>query len=461
MSDQTIMAQTPIPASSTPVPPVILRDPRTAQVQGEYRPERGPEIATRVRLARHAQSAWAARTPRERSQLLHQFADRMERAIRTLVIGDCAERGVNTRQSRAEMEEAADIFRYYGGALRTSTAPMAMRWIQSHHSRVSYRPLGVVAAILPWNYPALMFAWRVAPILAAGNVVIVKPAEETPSLAMAFAQIAEEVFGPDVVQVVRGDRATGGILAAADVDAVAFTGSAEAGRSVAIACAPRPAYLELGGNCPAIFTDSAPEGSERDLIAAAFHNAGQSCAGPSRIITLSEHGSARIARAVRDYKGNQPVITETARNRILARVLEAAVYALDAVEQNMPLPMDGYYYPATAVFLSSGAQTPLRTAETFGPVVTVEQAESFDHALGLALDPSCHNDLAASVWTTDLEEAHQAGYVLGLHVGEVWVNCALAQTAELPHSGGNGVDLGAAALDQYRRPTTVTTRLER
>lgn len=433
-------------------------DPVDGTVIAQYAPGRDETVQGAVGAARAAFAAWAAVTPRERAIRLLALADAIENSPPPVVAADARERGIDTGTARAQFVEAADVFRFYAGAARASLGPTALRWVEHHHSRVSTRPLGVVGVILPWNYPALIAAWRLAPALAAGCTCVVKPAEQTPAFATHLAALARYHLGRDVVAVVLGDDETGALLAGAGCDAYAFTGSRAAGVAVARAAAPAPVSLELGGNCPAIFTDTAPPGSEHDLVGAAFFNAGQSCAAPSRVITLSEDGTARVLAAVRAYRGMQPLISQEARDRALREVKRSRGLHTYTVQDVRP-PAQGWHMRAAAAVVRAGAQMPLRQGETFAPVITVERADDFAHALALALDPSCGNDLAASCWTTDLHEAHAAGYVLGLHVGEVWINCHLVQTAELPHSGRGGVDMGAAALDQYRRPTTVTTRL--
>lgn len=439
---------------------VALHNPRTGERVGDYAPGRVAEIERAVHTAHGARSAWWALTPGERSRRMMRWARALSHATADLAKLEAQQRGIPLPQAQEEVAAAIDVIEFYAAAGRMGQTPAAGRWITGYHSRVSQRPLGVVGAILPWNYPMLMLAWRVSPALAAANAVIVKPAEETPAAITLAVKLAVEPLGAGVLSTVVGDRETGRLLGAAGLDGYAFTGSRAAGRDLQAAAAPAPVYLELGGNCPALFMDDAPDDAARLLIEAAFHNGGQSCAAPSRIITESAAGTERILEAVRASTAATPLISKAAVERTRSRIRDAARFTQNvAWQRELPGENGGFFQTGTAVVLGPGAQTELRVLETFAPVVTVEQATGRDHALGLALDPTCGNDLAASIWTRDLDWAHHAAYVLSLHVGEIWINCHLKQTPELPHSGGGGVDLSLAAVEQYRRPTTVTTRM--
>lgn len=441
-----------------------MHDPRTGKPTRAYRPAREEWVDAVIERARREGPAWGGYTPAVREAVIRQWTARLRRNS-TLIEAEASQRGIPYAQARVEVAAALDIIDFYASAARTATAPAAGAYLPGHHSRVSYRPLGVVGAILPWNYPLMMFAWRVGPMLAAGNAVIVKPAEETPGSACIAETAAREHSLP--VYVLPGDRETGRLLAASGLDGYGFTGSINAGSAVAAVAAPAPVSLELGGNCPAIFLDDAPLGSEDRLVAGAIYNAGQSCAGMSRIITTSTEAAERVMAAVRRSTPDAPLISAQARARTLAALGAASERGAvighatgNLTEQQVDWQADGgYWMEPTALQVAPFSEALIRIRETFAPVITVEVCADQAEALASALDPACGNDLAASVWTNDLAAAETLSAALGGQVGEVWINTALQQTAELPHSSRSGLDLSPAALDQYRRPTTITTAI--
>ncbi|GLW57025.1 aldehyde dehydrogenase family protein [Kitasatospora phosalacinea] len=439
-----------------------LIDPRTGGVRGTQRPGRGGEVAAAVATARSARADWAALTPRERQRRLTALAELIERHADAYVAAECAGTGKPSAEASGEVAEVADLFRFYGGAVRAATAPAAGDYLAGHQSWVRWEPVGVVAAVVPWNYPLLMAGWRCAPALAAGNPVVLKPAETTPDSALLLAEHAEQALGPGVLTALPGDRETGRLLVGAGCDLIAFTGSPAGGADVAARAGLTPVSLELGGNSPVLVLPDAPADTWRQLAAACTYNAGQSCAAPARVIVPGpgyERAVAALAAAMaerhsgRDFGPlNNP--DQAARyDRILAASGAKAVHTAPGRD-------DGLWRPAT-VLADLPDDDPAVVEEVFGPLLTVQHAETLDAAVALA--ESVPQALAASVWTTDLS----TGLALTdrLSAGEVWLNCHLAQSAELPHSGrrssGAGTDLSVLALREYQRAKTVTARLLR
>ncbi|MEE1742445.1 aldehyde dehydrogenase family protein [Streptomyces sp. BE147] len=442
-----------------------LTDPRTGRPRGTAPLSRGAEVAAAVAAARTALGAWSALTPRDRARRLEGLAALIEDGAARYAALERAGTGKPVAESAGEVEQVADLFRFYATAARTRTAPAAGRLVAGHESWVRWEPMGVVGVIVPWNYPLMMAAWRCAPALAAGNTVVVKPAESTPDSLRLLAEHAARALGEGVVQCLPGDRHTGRLLVESPVDMVAFTGSGRAGQDVAARAGTRRISLELGGNAPAVVLPDAPADTYDSLAAAATYNAGQSCAAPARVITLTENYEQAVARlteamgarlAGRDF-GPLNNADQVARYDALvasssARRRRPATLAVAPGEER------GHWRPAL-VLADLPDDDPTVTEEVFGPLLTVQHADTVEAALGLA--NSVPQALAASVWTDSLG----AGLDLAarLDAGEAWLNCHLVQTAELPHGGrgasGHGTDLSALALQEYQRPKTVTVRL--
>ncbi|WP_277426089.1 aldehyde dehydrogenase family protein [Streptomyces sp. ADI96-02] len=441
-----------------------MTDPRTGGARGTMRAADGPDVAAAVRTARKAARGWGGLSGGERSRRLSRLADLMEREAPAYLAAELAGTGKPPSEAAAEVAASIDVLRFYAGALRTGTSPAAGELIPGHESWVRWEPLGVVAAIVPWNYPLLMAAWRIGPALAAGNAVILKPAATTPDSGLLLARDAGQELGPGVLQTLVGGRATGRTLTAGPVDAVAFTGSPAAGLDVLGRAGTRRVSLELGGNSPVIVLPDAPADACRALMDACTYNAGQSCAAPARVITLRENHDAVVAGLVEAMEsrpagpafGPLNNAEQAARYDTLLRSSAASVRRsgpMDVTEEER----GGYWRPAT-VLAGLPEDDPAVREEVFGPLLTVQVAADPHDALRLA--GSVPQALAASVWSRDLARALPLAQALD--AGEVWVNCHLAQTAELPHGGrrgsGHGTDLSVLALTEYQRPKTVTVR---
>ncbi|WP_207394143.1 aldehyde dehydrogenase family protein [Actinomadura formosensis] len=439
-----------------------LVDPCTGSVRGTCPDGDASAVAEAVMAARRAATTWSALTTRERAERLARLAARV--AERAAAYGDAERAGTGKPGGEAlpEISQAADLFRFYGGAIRGDLAPAGGQLIAGHESWVRWEPCGVVAAIVPWNYPLLMAAWRCAPALAAGNTVVLKPAETTPDSALLLAEDAAECLGPGVLRTVTGGRECGRLLVEADVDAIAFTGSVRGGTDVARRAGLRRISLELGGNCPVIVFPDAPYRTWDALADAVTYNAGQSCAAPARVIAIGsaydgvvEQLSAALAErtAGRDFGPlNNP--DQADRYDRLVGGAKAGIRKAGTVAG----PGGGFWRPA-CVLADLPADDPAITEEVFAPVLTVQRASNAAEALELA--NGMPQALAASVWSADISSALLTAR--GLRAGEVWVNCHLVQSAELPHGGrgasGNGTDLSVLALAEYQRPKTVTVDL--
>lgn len=441
--------------------PTTVYNPRTGLPRGAVPPGHPDHAAAE---AGAAAPAWAEATPRQRAEALHALAHTVRTQAHRFIRAEVESTGRPLDHAHLEVAAAADVLDFYAGAARTATAPAAGTWIDGHTSVVRWEPLGVVAAILPWNYPLMIAAWRAAPALAAGNAVILKPAPETPDTAHLLA-VAAAGHGVPLVCCPGGADTGAALVAHPLVAGVAFTGSLTAGTAVAVAAAGRPVSLELGGNSAALVTDDPPAGWAADLAAACVYNAGQSCAAPARVLLPASRAAAFTDLLIEEMTSRVagldfgPLISARQAARYDTLVRDATVTGkVDVADTET-----GYWRPAsvTVVEPNNPAHRALVHAETFGPNLTVQTYPDGHYDTAIHLANGVPQALAGSVWTRSLDLAHRLAP--RLRGGETWVNCHLVQTPELPHSGrgdsGTGVDLSTEAVGWCRRPHTITTRL--
>lgn len=442
-----------------------LVNPRTGRRRGQRPNLRANEIASFVRKARVAQQAWGRLTPKARGKRLNALADCVETHADVYVTSEQVGTGKPYQEALGEVQEVADLLRFYAWAARGGTAPAAGQLMDGYESWVRWEPLGVVAAIIPWNYPLLMATWRCAPALAAGNTVLVKPAETTPDSVELLAKHTADILGDGILQIIRGDRETGKILVESNVDAIAFTGSLRAGYDVAMRAGVKRLSLELGGNGPAIVLPNAPEDTWDALARASTYNAGQSCAAPARVITLRQNYDQVVTSLTAAMKARQagksfgPLNNEDQLARYDRIINSSGAHTIHtALTDIKPDEQGGFWRPA-CVLADLAEDDVAVTEEVFGPVLTIQHAEDIEGAIRLANGQP--QALAASVWSNGLSTA--VCLASQIVVGEVWLNCHLVQTAELPHGGrgasGTGTDLSILALHEYQRPKTITARL--
>ncbi|MGW4897565.1 aldehyde dehydrogenase family protein [Kitasatospora sp. NPDC004240] len=437
-----------------------LIDPRTGRTRGTLDPARAEGVTAAVAGARAAAPGWRALTPRERERRLDALADLVERHLDEYATLERAGTGKPEDEAVGEIRLVADLFRFYAGAARTMPAPAAGRYVPGHESWVRWEPIGVVGAVVPWNYPLLMAAWRCAPALAAGNTVVLKPAESTPDSAVLLAGHAARALGEDVLTALPGDRETGRLLVAAGVDMIAFTGSARAGADIAARAGHRRVSLELGGNSPVLVLPDAPDHTWAELAAACTYNAGQSCAAPARVITLESHYEQAVEALAAAMAGRESGRDFGPLNNPDQAARYDRLLASSGAKRSLAAPgrTDGLWRPAR-VLADLPQDDPAVVEEVFGPLLTVQAAPDLDTAVAMA--NGVPQALAASVWTRDLTTG--LDLTARLDAGEAWLNCHLVQSPELPHGGrgtsGHGTDLSTLALQEYQRPKTITARL--
>ncbi len=447
-------------------------DPSTAEAYAEA-PVSGPgDLDAAFAAAAGAAPAWADRTPAQRSRALLQVADAVEARADELVAEECRNTGKPLRSMAVdEMPHIVDVIRFFAGAARLLEGRSAGQYQPGHTSSVRREPLGVIAQITPWNYPLMMATWKWAPALAAGNSVVLKPAETTPVTPLLLAELMAEHLPPGVLNVVCGDRATGAAMVAHPVPAmVSVTGSVATGRAVMAAAAggPKRVHLELGGNAPVVvFDDADLDLAVPRITSAAYFNAGQSCTAASRVLAgprvhdrlvdaLATAAAATPVGAPDEDAYHGPLNNPDQLARVHGMVDRRGT-ATEIVAGGRPLDRPGYFYPATVIAGVRGGDE-LARSEIFGPVVTVSRFSDEDEAVAWA--NGTDYALGSSVWTRDHARAERMAR--RLDAGTVWINCHSVLATEMPHGGtrasGFGTDLSAYSMEEYTRVKHVMAR---
>ncbi len=425
------------------------------------------DVDRAVAAAREAWPAWSEKTPKDRSELLHRMADVMDEHAEELAQLESLNVGKPLMASRDEMPFSADNIRFFAGAARVLEGKSAGEYIEGYTSLIRREPLGIVAGICPWNYPLMMAVWKLGPALAAGNVQILKPSEQTPLSLLRYVQLLAEkdVIPAGVLQVVTGDGIPVGqrLVEHPDVRLVSLTGDVSTGKTIARVAADtvKRVHLELGGKAPmVVFDDADPEAVAAGIRLAGYWNSGQDCTAGSRVIAGPKIYDAlleALVPQVESLKVGDPmesdeiemgsVISSSQQERILG-FLERAKGAtvLTGGEAN---GSKGYFVQPTVV--TDVEQTDeIVQDEVFGPVVTVQRFA--DDAQAIEWANGVRYGLAASVWTRDVGRAMEA--VRRLQFGTVWVNDHLLPiTSEMPHGGykssGYGKDMSMYSLEEY------------
>ena len=433
-----------------------LFDPVTGEPRGHAVCADYQTIRTAVDVSKVAFKSWKSSTPSERASALLKIADHLEREIGLFASEESLSTGKPFNQAQDEVRASADVFRFYAGAIRTLEAPSG-NFITAHTSFVIHEPIGAWAVILPWNYPLLMLAWRVAPLIATGNTVIIKPAPTTPDTASSFAIMAKAYLPEGVVQTIIGGDVEGEVLTKLNVDGIAFTGSTQTGLKIRALRPEIPMSMELGGNGAVVVMPDAPTDTADVIFNAMTYNAGQSCASPTRVIVVGQNKYFvdRLTALVEKSNATDfgPLNSKEQLNRA-TRLLET-----DAHERIVRgyAPETGNYFPAVLVFVKSNYVAVVRD-EVFAPLLTIQFVADIDEAIKTA--NSVSQALGNSVHSNNISVAlHIANQIAG---GECWINTHLVQSPELPHSGrkssGTGIDLSTDAMNEFMRPKTITIR---
>lgn len=447
---------------------VPLVNPCTEEVFDEV-PESGPEdITAACSSASAAFESWRRTSPSERSRALHAVASLLESHADELCDLEVRDTGKPRRlMLDDEMPAIVDVVSFYAGACRLLEGSSAGEYVEGVTSSIRREPVGVCAQVAPWNYPLMMAVWKWAPAVAAGNTVVLKPSELTPSSTLRMAALAAEVLPPGVFNVVLGGVSTGSMLVRDPSAAmVSLTGSIRAGREVAAAASERLArvHLELGGNAPVVvFADADLAAATSAVVAAGFYNAGQDCTAATRVLVeesaydelvsllVSSVPAAAVPGDPDDPAATYgPLVSAAQLSRVdgFVRRAEAAGALVSTGGRRVARP--GYFYEPTVV-VGVGQSDEIVQEEVFGPVVTVQRFSGDGAALALANGVS--QGLTASVWTSDVGRAGR--FCRDLDFGAVSVNAHGPTSSELPHGGfgasGYGKDLAIYGLLDYTR----------
>ena len=447
-------------------------DPASEEVIARVAQGTAADVDAAVAAALRARPAWAGLVPKERSELLHAVADRIAQNHDVLVALESANTGKPMSVARDDVDGTIDTFRFMAGALRATTSLAAGDYAKDHLSVILREPLGVVGVVTPWNYPLLMAAWKLAPILAAGNTVVIKPSEQTPLTTLKLAELVADLLPAGVLNVVTGlGPVVGEALAAhPDIDMIALTGSVGSGRAVARAAAEslKRVHLELGGKAPVVvFEDADLDLAATSLRAASFYNSGQECGAACRVLvheSVADQFVERLVAQVRELVVGEPaagddvevgpLVSRAHYDRVLGHLERAVGEGARAAVGGGAIEGTGFFVEPT-VLVDVPARAACTVEEIFGPVVTVETFADEDEAVERA--NSVRLGLSASVWTNDARRSHAVA--ARLDAGTAWVNSHHVLANEVPWGGfkgsGYGRDLSIYALDDYSRTKHV------
>lgn len=451
------------PAAST-TPLVSPVDDRViAQV-----PEAGAEEVDRAAAAaRRALAAWRRTTPKERADVLFAVAERVEAASEELIALETLNAGKPRAVSEDDIGMSADTFRFAAGACRAFTEMGSAEYVTDNTSVMLREPVGVVGVVVPWNYPLLMAVWKIAPLLAAGNTVVLKPSEQTPLTVLKLMELIGDLLPAGVLNIVLGLGPTVGeaLSGHRGIDMVALTGSVGSGRAVASGASStlKRVHLELGGKAPVVvFEDADLDAAAEGVREAGFWNSGQECGAATRVLvheSVSERFVELLVEKVSTIVVGDPaaegvelgpLVSRAHLERVTGFIEEALSQGARAVVGGGALEGPGCFVAPT-VLTDVGVGTAAARNEAFGPVVTVETFSDEQEAISRAND--VEYGLAASVWTSDM--ARGMSVPRELDFGTVWVNSHLVLAAEVPWGGfkgsGYGRDLSVYALNDFSR----------
>ena len=452
-------------------------NPATGEAIAEAPRGSAEDVDRAVAAAKKAWDEWRLKTPKDRMELLLALADLVDEHADELARLESQNVGKPWSVAKDEPGAISDNLRFFAGAARNLEGKSAGEYVEGYTSIIRREPLGIVAGICPWNYPLYMAMWKVGPALAAGNVQIIKPAEQTPLTLLRFMELAQEVIPAGVLQVVTGDGVPAGdaLVRHPDIRLVSLTGDTATGKIIAKNAADtvKRLHLELGGKAPMVVLDDADPATVAEAIKiGGYFNSGQDCTASSRILVskaiyddvLSETIKAVEGMSVGDPASDDeiemgPVISAEQQERVLGFLERATDAKATIVTGGGSLGDRGFFVKPTVV-ADVAQDAEIVQNEVFGPVVTVQPFPSDDDAIEMAND--VRYGLAASVFSENVGRAMKVA--ARLDFGTVWVNEHLFPLAsEMPHGGfkesGYGKDMSIYSMEEYTRVKHVAVKL--
>ncbi|MFD8013189.1 gamma-aminobutyraldehyde dehydrogenase [Streptomyces sp. NPDC058955] len=444
-------------------------DPATGESVYTYALASTADVDEAVAAAKAAFPGWAGATPGERSDALHRFAAVLAEQAEDFALAESLQCGKPIRlTTEFDVPGTIDNTAFFAGAARHLQGQSAGEYSGDHTSYVRREPIGVVGSIAPWNYPLQMAAWKILPAIAAGNTIVLKPAELTPLTSLMFAQAAKEAGIPDgVINIVNGSGREAGehLVGHPDVAMTSFTGSTPVGKRVAeVATATvKRLHLELGGKAPfVVFDDADLEAAAHGAVAASLINTGQDCTAATRAYVqrpLFDAFVARVAELMETVRLGDPadpatdlgpLVSHVQRDRVAGFVERARGYATVVTGGEAPggeLENGAYYRPT--LITGAAQDSEVVQSEIFGPVLVALPFDTDDEGIRLANDTPY--GLAASAWSRDVYRANRA--TREIKAGCVWVNDHIPIISEMPHGGykasGYGKDMSSYSFEEY------------
>ena len=453
-------------------------NPATGETIAEVPKGSQADVDRAVEAAKRALPDWLETTPQERSEMLLRLADAIDAHTDELARVESQNVGKPLAYARDEMPVCSDNVRFFAGAARCLEGRATGEYMRGYTSMIRREPVGVVGQIAPWNYPLMMAVWKIAPALAAGNVCVLKPSEQTPLTTLMLAEYARDVLPAGVLNVITGDGEPvgAGIVRHPDVRMVSLTGDVATGKEVARAAAEtlKRVHLELGGKAPVlVFDDADPAAVAEGVKIAGYWNSGQDCTAASRVVAgpgiydrlLEELLPAVESLHVGDpAEGDEvemgPVISKAQQERVFGFLERATRGGKARVLTGGGANGDRGFFVKPTVVVDVDQTDEIVQREVFGPVVTVQRFPDDDEAIAWAND--VEYGLSASVWTRDVGRALNAARKL--QFGTVWINDHIPLVSEMPHGGykqsGYGKDMSMYSVEEYTQVKHVMAKLD-